>query len=94
MEFTFVNKFFRQKTRSKDHLMYSENNLTFAKVDETFLIKGIRTEDEEMKKFLFTLGCYEGEEVTVISLLADNYIVHIKGARYSIDRELAKTILI
>lgn len=94
MEFTFVNKFFRQKTQSAGHKMQSEKNLTFAKVDETFLIKGIRTDDEEMKKFLFTLGCYEGEEVTVISLLADNYIVHIKGARYSIDRELAKTILI
>ncbi len=47
-----------------------------------------------MKDFLFTLGCYEGEEITVISILSDNYIIHVKGARYSIDKELARAILI
>ena len=47
-----------------------------------------------MKEFLFTLGCYEGEKAMVISVLADNYIIHVKDARYSIDRDLAKAILI
>lgn len=93
MEFTFVTRLFRQKVKSAAH-QHTENNLTFANVDETSIIKGIRTDDEEMKNFLFTLGCYEGEEVTLISVLADNYVIHIKGARYSIDTELAKAILI
>ena len=47
-----------------------------------------------MRDFLFTLGCFEGEKVTVISVLADNYIIHVKDARYSIDKELARAILI
>lgn len=94
MEFTFVTKLFRQKVKSPTHPLHTENNLTFAHVDEACTIKSIRTDDEEMKKFLFTLGCYEGEEVTLISTLADNYVIHIKGARYSIDTELAKAILI
>jgi ferrous iron transport protein A len=94
MEFTFVSRFFRTKGRSMDHSAAEERNLTVSRVNETSVIRGIRTEDAEMRKFLFTLGCYEGEEITVISRLADNYVVHIKGARYSIDRELARSILI
>ena len=94
MEFTFVSRLFRQKLKSDVHAIHSENNLTYANIDETYIIKGIHTDDEEMKNFLFTLGCYEGEEVTVISLLSDNFVIHIKGARYSIDKELAKAILI
>lgn len=94
MEFTFVNRLFRQKTRSAAHTVQGEKNLTLSSANETSVIKGIRTDDEEMRNFLFTLGCYEGEEITVISLLADNYVVHIKGARYSIDRALARAILI
>jgi len=94
MEFTFVSRFFRQKDKKVAHSLHRENNLTFARADETCVIKGIRTDDEETKNFLFTLGCYEGEEVTIISVLSDNYVIHIKGARYSIDAELAKAILI
>lgn len=94
MEFTFVSRLFRQKVKRDAQPAHSENNLTYARVDETCIIKGIRSEDEEMKNFLFTLGCYEGEEITIISLLSDQYVIHIKGARYSIDKELAKAILI
>ena len=94
MEFTFVNRLFRMKSRPVEHSAAEEKNLTTSKVNETSVIRGIRTEDEEMQKFLFTLGCYEGEEITLISRLADNYVVHIKGARYSIDQELAKSILL
>lgn len=55
-------------------------------------IKSIETEDEEIKDFLFTLGCYAGEKITVISKKKNNIVVSIKDARYNIDSELAGTI--
>lgn len=72
----------------------ANKNLARARVNREYMIKDIATDDEEMKNFLFTLGCYEGEDITVISVLADNYIVSIKDARYSIDRELAEAIIV
>ena len=48
--------------------------------------------DTKVKKFLFSLGCFEGEEITVISILAGNYIVNIKDARYAMDKKMAKAI--
>lgn len=69
-------------------------NLTQGKIDTEYIIKDIRTNDEELKDFLFTLGCYEGESVTVISKLADNYVISVKDARYSIDKDLAEAIII
>ncbi len=69
-------------------------NLTNADVQKEYIIKDIDTDNEEMKSFLFTLGCYVGEHITIISILADNYIVSIKDARYSIDTSLAKAIII
>lgn len=69
-------------------------NLSEAKVDEEYTVKGIETDDEDMKDFLFTLGCYEGEKVTVISVLAENYVISVKEARYSIDSELARAIIV
>lgn len=47
---------------------------------------------EDMVKFLFSLGCYEGEKVTIISKIASNYIINIKDSRYGIDEALAKII--
>lgn len=69
-------------------------NLSKAKVNVEYTIKDIKTDDEEMKNFLFTLGCYEGEKVTIISLLGENYVISVKDARYSIDLELAKAIIV
>jgi len=69
-------------------------NLTQAKINKEYIVKDIKTDDEELKNFLFTLGCYEGEVVTVISVLAENYIINVKEARYSIDKDLAKAIII
>jgi len=59
-----------------------------------YKIKGIKTKEQDMEKLLFTLGCYTGEPITIINTLASNMIIHIKDARYSIDIELAKAILI
>jgi Fe2+ transport system protein FeoA len=48
--------------------------------------------NEKIRKFLFTLGCSEGEEITLISTLGGNYIINLKGSRYAIDKNLAKSI--
>jgi Fe2+ transport system protein FeoA len=72
----------------------SATNLSQAEINTEYTIKGVNTDDEEMKDFLLTLGCYAGETVTVISTLGENYIINIKDARYSIDKELAQAIIV
>ena len=49
---------------------------------------------EKTKKFLFSLGCSEGEEITLISILAGNYVVNIKDSRYALDENMAKSIVV
>ncbi|GAA0182859.1 FeoA family protein [Clostridium sediminicola] len=67
--------------------------LSKAKIGQTFNIKKVEGKDK-MKKFLFTLGCFEGEELTLISKLAGNYVINIKDSRYAIDESMAKSIQI
>lgn len=69
-------------------------NLLQAEAEKEYVIKGIVTDDEEMDAFLFSLGCYSGEPITVISHLKGGCIVSIKDARYTIDNELAEAIAI
>jgi ferrous iron transport protein A len=59
-----------------------------------YMIKRIETEDEELDAFLFSLGCYSGEPITVISHRKGGCVVSIKDGRYSIDTELAGAIII
>ena len=59
-----------------------------------YIIRDISTNDEEMKSFLFSLGCYSGEPITVVSRKKNNCVVSIKDGRYNIDIDLAKAILI
>lgn len=68
--------------------------LANASIDEEYIIKAVETNNCEMKDFLFTLGCYEGETITLISILSDQYVIVIKDARYSIDKNLASCIII
>jgi len=68
--------------------------LSKGSINTTYIIEAIKTKHEDMKDFLFTLGCYPGEEVTIISRLAGNYIINIKDARYSIDEGLANAIFV
>ncbi|MGL5152385.1 MAG: FeoA family protein [Clostridium sp.] len=82
--------FGRLKGISSENMV--SDSLCTGKEGTVYRIVNINTNDEELKNFLFTLGCYEGEEITLISILGDNYIVSIKDGRYSIDRELAKEI--
>ena len=59
-----------------------------------YIIKKVETDDEELNEFLFSLGCYEGQPITVISHLKSGCIVSIKEGRYSIDKALAAAILV
>lgn len=67
-------------------------NLTSALEGSDYIIKRIHTEDEEMNAFLFSLGCYAGEPITVISRLRGGCVVSIKDGRYTIDTHLASAI--
>ncbi len=69
-------------------------NLTEAQQGEEVIIKAIVTEDEELEAFLFTLGCYSGEPITVVSRSRHNCVVAIKDSRYSIDNALASAIAV
>lgn len=59
-----------------------------------YVISRIETDDEELNSFLFSLGCYSGEMITVISHLKGGCIVSIKDARYNIDNQLAEAIIV
>ena len=69
-------------------------NLVNAMIGKEYLVKDIEAEDEDLKSFLFSLGCYSGEPVTVISRMKGGCVVSIKDARYNIDINLAKAISI
>ncbi len=69
-------------------------SLLEAQIEEEYIIKDIITEDEEMDSFLFTLGCYSGEPITVISHLKGGCVVSIKDGRYNIDKQLAEAIMV
>ena len=59
-----------------------------------YTIQKIETDDEEMDAFLFSLGCYTGESITVVSHLKGGCVVSIKDGRYNIDNQLAAAIII
>ena len=63
-----------------------------AQLGKEYIIRGIVTEDEEMKSFLFSLGCYSGEPITVISRQRDTCVIAVKDGRYCIDNQLAAAI--
>ena len=65
-----------------------------AKEGEVYTIKDISTDDEELQAFLFSLGCYSGEPITVVSHLKGGCVVSIKDGRYNIGTDLAKAISI
>lgn len=65
-----------------------------ADVGKEYIISRISTDDEELNSFLFSLGCYSGEPITVVSRLKGGCVVCIKDSRYNIDNQLAEAILI
>ena len=69
-------------------------NLLSAQEGKEYIIQQIDTEDEELDAFLFSLGYYSGDPITVISHLKGGCVVSIKDGRYNIDSQLAEAILI
>ena len=67
-------------------------NLLTAEEGKEYVISSIETDDEELNDFLFSLGCYSGEPITVISHLKGGCVVAIKDGRYTIDKQLAAAI--
>lgn len=63
-----------------------------ANLGEEYIIKDIVTDDEELNAFLFSLGCYSGESITVVSRIRGGCVVAIKDGRYNIDNDLAEAI--
>ena len=69
-------------------------NLKAAEEGKEYIIKAIETDDEELDAFLFSLGCYSGEPITVIAHRKSGCTVSVKDGRYSIDNQLAEAIII
>ena len=69
-------------------------NLLQAEEGQEYIIKDIETDDEELDDFLFSLGCYSGEPITVVSHIKGGCIVSIKDGRYNIDMQLAEAIIV
>ena len=69
-------------------------NLTSVLEGKEYIIKSIETDDDELDAFLFSLGCYSGEPITVVSHIKGGCIVSIKDGRYNIDNALASAIIV
>ena len=69
-------------------------NLMYAEEGKEYIVRSIQTDDEELDSFLFSLGCYSGEPITVMNRKRRGCMVSIKDGRYNIDSQLARAILI
>ncbi|MDF2592018.1 MAG: hypothetical protein K0S75_1484 [Clostridia bacterium] len=94
MDNTFSSKIVLQTNQRIERCGSGVTSLVKAQIGREYIIKEVKTNDEELKNFLFTLGCYEGETVTVLSVLSETYAISVKDARYSIDKDLAEAILV
>ena len=103
MEHTFkFSHMFKRQNRSRSQGSFNENqddkeiskSLLDAFMNEEYEVKQVVTDNMKIKDFLFSLGCYPGEKITVVSRIANQYVIVIKDARYSIDRQLARCIIV
>lgn len=69
-------------------------NLSSAQEGKEYIIQRIETDDEELDAFLFSLGCYSGEPITVVSHKKGGCVVSIKDGRYNIDSQLSDAIIV
>ena len=69
-------------------------NLTHAEEGKEYIVSRIDTDDEELDAFLFSLGCYSGEPITVIAHRKHGCVISVKDGRYNIDTQLAEAIMI
>ncbi|MBQ8907989.1 MAG: ferrous iron transport protein A [Clostridia bacterium] len=65
-----------------------------AEEGKEYIIRAIETDDEELDAFLFSLGCYSGEPITVVTRRRSGCVISVKDARYNIDNDLAAAILV
>lgn len=65
-----------------------------ADTEVELVIKGIKTDDDDLNSFLFSLGCYVGEKITIIAKRKSGCVVAIKDSRYNIDKQLAEAIIV
>ena len=72
----------------------SDMTLRDAVEGKEYIIRSIETQDEELNSFLFSLGCYSGEPITVVRRKRFGCVVAIKDGRYNIDTPLAEAIRI
>lgn len=72
----------------------AQSSLKNAPVGVEQIIRSIETQDEELEAFLFSLGCYSGEPITVVSRRRGSCVVSVKDGRYNIDEQLAAAILV
>ncbi len=69
-------------------------NLRTAEEGKEYIIQSINTDDDELNAFLFSLGCYSGEAITVIAHRRSGCTISIKDGRYNIDHQLAEAIVV
>jgi len=69
-------------------------NLTNIPLGQEYIIQRIETDDAELNAFLFSLGCYSGEPITVVSRRRGSCVISVKDGRYSIDNQLAQAIVV
>ena len=69
-------------------------NLFEVEEGKEYIIREVNTNDEELNSFLFSLGCYVGPPITVVSRRRSGCVVSIKDGRYNIDKELARAIVV
>ena len=67
-------------------------NLKHAQLGKEYIVRSIHTDDADLDAFLFSLGCYAGEPITVVSRKRGGCVISVKDARYSIDNQLAEAI--
>ena len=86
---SYINRSVTWDKTTEDKMTLAEAN-----VGEEYIVKDIEADDEELVAFLFSLGCYSGEPITVVSRLKGGCVVSIKDGRYNIDNDLAAAILV
>ena len=68
--------------------------LADAEFGVSYKVDSLDVKDAELENFLFTLGCYSGEEVVVVSKISGSYVISVRDGRYNVDKNLAKSILV
>ena len=85
----------REEVLKRGRMSVNTNlKLSAAEAGREYIIRDVVTQDDELNGFLFSLGCYSGEPITVVRRLKGGMVVSIKDGRYNIDNELAAAILV